>query len=107
MLDGVDPHVIDEIRHAAAHVANVKEVTDIRARWLGHRLHAEVNVTLPSQITLAAAHAISEAVRHQLLHHLKYLSLVVIHVDPEEKSGETHHRIESHSHDGLPAHSHA
>jgi cation diffusion facilitator family transporter len=37
MLDGVDPHVIDEIRHAAAHVANVKEVTDIRARWLGHR----------------------------------------------------------------------
>jgi cation diffusion facilitator family transporter len=107
MLDGVDPHVIAEIRHAAAHVAEVKEVTDVRARWLGHRLHAEVNVTLPSQITLAAAHAISEEVRHQLLHHLKYLSLVVIHADPEEKSGEWHHRIESHSHDGLPAHSHA
>jgi divalent metal cation (Fe/Co/Zn/Cd) transporter len=107
MLDGVDPHVIDEIRHAASHVAEVKEVTDIRARWLGHRLHAEVNVTLLSQITLAAAHVIAEEVRHQLLHHLKYLSLVVIHVDPEDKSGEHHHRIEMHSHDGLPAHSHA
>jgi cation diffusion facilitator family transporter len=107
MLDGVDPHVIDEIRHAAAHVPQVKEVTDIRARWLGHRLHAEVNVTLPSQITVAAAHTISEEVRHQLLHHLKYLSLVVIHTDPEEKSGERYHRIEMHSHDGLPAHSHA
>jgi cation diffusion facilitator family transporter len=106
MLDGVDPHVIDEIRHAAAHVAEVKEVTEVRARWLGHRLHAEVNVTLPSQITLAVAHAIAEEVRHQLLHHLKYLSLVVIHVDPEEKSGERHHRIEMHSHDGLPIHSH-
>ena len=107
MLDGIDPHVIDEIRHAAAHVVDVKEVTDVRARWLGHRLHAEVNVTLPSQITLADAHAIAEEVRHQLLHHLKYLSLVVIHVDPEEKSGERHHRIEKHTHDGLPAHSHA
>jgi cation diffusion facilitator family transporter len=107
MLDGVDPHVIDEIRHAAAHVSEVKEVTDVRARWLGHRLHAEVNVTLPSQITLEAAHAIAEEVRHQLLHHLKYLSLVVIHVDPEEKSGERYHRIKMHSHDGLPAHSHA
>jgi cation diffusion facilitator family transporter len=107
MLDGVDPHVIDEIRHAAAHVPQVKEVTDIRARWLGHRLHAEVNVTLPSQITVAAAHTIAEEVRHQLLHHLKYLSLVVIHTDPEEKSGERYHRIEMHSHDGLPAHSHA
>jgi cation diffusion facilitator family transporter len=107
MLDGVDPHVIDEIRQAAAHVSEVKEVTDVRARWLGHRLHAEVNVTLPSQITLEAAHAIAEEVRHQLLHHLKYLSLVVIHVDPEEKSGERYHRIKMHSHDGLPAHSHA
>jgi cation diffusion facilitator family transporter len=107
MLDGVEPHVIDEIRHAAAHVPQVKEVTDIRARWLGHRLHAEVNVTLPSQITVAAAHTIAEEVRHQLLHQLKYLSLVVIHTDPEEKSGERYHRIEMHTHDGLPEHSHA
>jgi cation diffusion facilitator family transporter len=107
MLDGVDPHLIDEIRHAAAHVAEVKEVTEVRARWLGHRLHAEVNITLPSQITVSQAHVIAEETRHQLLHHLKYLSLVIIHVDPEEKSGERHHRIEKHTHDGLPAHSHA
>jgi cation diffusion facilitator family transporter len=107
MLDGVDPHVVDDIRHAAVRVPGVKEVTEIRARWLGHRLHAEVNVTLPSQITLRDAHLVAEEVRHQLLHHFKYLSLIVIHVDPEEKSGERHHRIEKHSHDGLPAHSHA
>jgi cation diffusion facilitator family transporter len=107
MLDGVDPHVIDEIRHAAAHVPAVKAVTDIRARWLGHRLHAEVNITLPSDISVRDAHAIAEEVRHQLLHHLKFLSLVVIHVDPEEKSGEQYHRIEQHSHDGLPVRSHA
>jgi cation diffusion facilitator family transporter len=107
MLDGVDPHVIDEIRHAAAHVPAVKAVTDTRARWLGHRLHAEVNITLPSDISVRDAHAIAEEVRHQLLHHLRFLSLVVIHVDPEEKSGEQYHRIEQHSHDGLPVHSHA
>ena len=63
-------------------------------------------LTLLTSISIAA-HAIAEEVRHQLLHHLKYLSLVVIHVDPEEKSGEQHHRIEKHAHDGLPAHSHA
>jgi cation diffusion facilitator family transporter len=107
MLDGVDPHVIDEISYAAAHVPAVKAVTDVRARWLGHRLHAEVNITLPSDISVRDAHAIAEEVRHQLLHHLKFLSLVVIHVDPEEKSGERYHCIEQHSHDGLPMHSHA
>jgi divalent metal cation (Fe/Co/Zn/Cd) transporter len=32
MLDGVDPHVVDDIRHAAVRVPGVKEVTEIRAR---------------------------------------------------------------------------
>jgi cation diffusion facilitator family transporter len=107
MLDGVDPQIIDEIRHTLEHMAEVKEVTEVRARWLGHRLHAEVNITLPSKMTVSDAHTIAEEARHQLLHHFKYLSLVVIHVDPEEKSGERHHRIEKHAHDGLLEHSHA
>ena len=107
MLDGVEPGVIDEIRHAAEHVPEVKEITDIRARWLGHRLHAEVNIAVASDLTIAQAHAIAAEVRHQLLHHLRYLSLAVIHVDPVEQSGEAHHRIEEHAHDGLPLHSHA
>jgi hypothetical protein len=33
---------------------------------------------------------------------LGYLSGAVIHVDPVQEAGEEHHRIASHSHDGLP-----
>src|SRR5713226_9133475 len=106
MLDGVDPAVVDEIRHTADHVADVKEVTDIRARWLGHRLHAEVNIAVDSHLTIAQAHAVAAEVRHRLLHALPNLSLVVVHVDPVEKSGERHHRIKPHVHDGLPTHAH-
>jgi cation diffusion facilitator family transporter len=106
MLDGAEPHVVDEIRHAAEHVPQVREVTEVRARWLGHRLHAELNIAVDPQLTIAQAHAVAGEVRHQLLHHLDYLSLVVIHVDPADKSGEAHHRIAEHAHDGLPAHSH-
>jgi len=106
MLDGAEPRIIEEIRHAAAHVAEVKDVTEVRARWLGHRLHAEVNIAVNPQMTIAQAHAVATEVRHQLLHHLSYLSLVVIHVDPADQSGEAHHRIDEHVHDGLPAHSH-
>jgi cation diffusion facilitator family transporter len=32
MLDGVDTEAVDAIAHAAAHVAGVEEVTDVRAR---------------------------------------------------------------------------
>jgi cation diffusion facilitator family transporter len=106
MLDGADPQVIGDIRRTAAQVAEVVEVTEVRARWLGHRLHAEINIAVNPQMTIAQAHAVATEVRHQLLHHLSYLSLVVIHVDPADMSGEAHHRIEEHVHDGLPAHTH-
>jgi cation diffusion facilitator family transporter len=107
MLDGTEPHVIDDIRRTAEHVPEVKEVAEVRARWLGHRLHAEVNIAVDPHMTIAEAHAVAREVRHQLLHRLDYLSLVVIHVDPLDQSGEAHHRIEKHAHDGLPVHTHA
>src|ERR671916_237692 len=47
LLDGVDPEVVDEIRDAVIHhVEGVEAVTEVRARWLGHRLRAEVNVAV-------------------------------------------------------------
>lgn len=106
VLDGADPQIIGEIRHAAEHMPGVRGVAEVRARWLGHRLHAELNIAVDPQLTIAQAHAVATEVRHRLLHHLDYLSLVVIHVDPADQSGETHHRIRAHAHDGLPVHSH-
>ncbi|MBI4642050.1 MAG: cation transporter [Candidatus Tectomicrobia bacterium] len=106
MLDGVEPDVIDEIEHAAHHVPGVREITEVRARWLGHRLHAEVNIAVDPELSVAEGHAIAKEVNHQLLHHLPYLSVAMIHVDPAEEAGEHYHHIAEHSHDGLPVHSH-
>jgi cation diffusion facilitator family transporter len=106
LLDGVDPEVIDEIKHAANHVKAVRDVSEIRVRWLGHRLHAEINVAVDAQLSVAQGHEIAQEVRHRLLHHLKYLSNATIHVDPVSASGEEHHRIANHKHDDLPGHSH-
>jgi cation diffusion facilitator family transporter len=106
LLDGVEPGAIEEIRHAASNVPGVEDVSEVRARWLGHRLHAEVNVAVDPDLSVAEGHAIAREVNHQLLHHLSYLSGAVIHVDPVQEAGEEHHRIGSHSHDGLPTHSH-
>ena len=105
-LDGVDPKIIDELRHAATHVRGVEKVTDVRARWLGHRLHAEMNVAVASQLSVAGGHALAKEVRHEAMHHVGYLSNVVIHIDPVQEAGEEFHRIHAHTHDGLPVHSH-
>lgn len=106
LLDGVDPDVIDEITHAINHTQGVRDVTEVRLRWSGHRLHAEVNLAVSPKLSVAEGHAIAVEVRHQLLHKLPYLSNVTIHIDPEDRSGEEHHRIKEHTHEGLAIHSH-
>jgi len=106
LLDGIDPEIVDEIRHTLSHVDRIRDITEVRVRWLGHRLYAEVNIAVDPGLSVKAGHETAEKARHQLLHGLKYLSRVLIHVDPADVSGERHHKIESHEHDKLPPHSH-
>jgi cation diffusion facilitator family transporter len=106
LLDGVEPEAIEEIRQTASRVPGVEDVSEVRARWLGHRLHAEVNVAVDPDLSVSEGHAIARELNHQLLHHLSYLSGAVIHVDPVQEAGEEHHRVAAHSHDDLPTHSH-
>ncbi|OPY75894.1 MAG: putative cation efflux system protein [Syntrophorhabdus sp. PtaU1.Bin058] len=106
MLDGIDPEIIDEIRHAVNHTPGVKDLSEARVRWLGHRLHAELNIAVSPELSVEEGHEIAKEVRHQLLHELRYLANATIHVDPANASGEDYHRIIEHQHDDLPAHSH-
>lgn len=106
LLDGVDPKVVYEIKHAVNHIKGVRNVAEVRVRWLGHRLHAELNIAVSADLSVEKGHNIAREVRHQLLHHLRYLSNATIHIDPVNASGEEHHRITEHTHDDLPTHSH-
>jgi cation diffusion facilitator family transporter len=106
LLDGVDPSVTDEIRRAADRVEGVEAVAEVRARWVGHRLRAEVNVAVDPELSVAGGHGVAREVNHILLHELGYLETAVVHVDPAQESGEEHHRVIAHRHGGLPTHSH-
>jgi cation diffusion facilitator family transporter len=106
LLDGVNPQVIHDTQQAASHVPGVEEVAEVRTRWVGHRLRAEVNVVVDPELSVAEGHAIAREVNHRLLHELRYLDMAVVHVDPVQEAGEEYHRIPTHSHDGLPPHSH-
>jgi cation diffusion facilitator family transporter len=106
LLDGVDPRVTDEIRHAVNHAPGVMDTTEVRVRWIGHRLHAEVNIAVNPDLTIEQGHAVAMDVRHQLMHYLRYLSSVTIHIDTVNASGERHHYIPNHVHGNSPPHSH-
>jgi len=99
-LDGVDPDVLSKIKHAAAHVEGVREVKEVRARWLGHQLLAEVNVTVDASLTVEQGHDIATTVHDNLMAHLPFLARGVIHVDPVGEYGEEHHSHADHTHPG-------
>ena len=106
LLDGVNPDVVGEIKHAVNHTAGVHDVTDVRVRWSGHWLHAEVSVAVSPELSVEKGHEIAKEVRHQLLHHLRYLYNATIHIDPLTASGDDHHGFAEHVHGALSVHSH-
>jgi cation diffusion facilitator family transporter len=105
-VDGVDPEILAKLRHAARHVPGVQAVTEVQARWVGHRLHAELSIAVAATLSVAQGHTVAKEVRHQLLHQVHMLGGVTVHVDPVDEAGEHYHQIPAYAHDGLPAHSH-
>ena len=96
LLDAVDPHVVPSIITVASSTPGVEQVTDVRARWVGHTLHVVMNIEVDAELTLSKAHAIAEEVRHRLFHDIKGLSEALIHTDPSSASGDYHQEMAHH-----------
>lgn len=50
---GVDPEIVDEVRHATERVEGVEKVAKVRLRWAGHRLRAEINLAVSPELSVA------------------------------------------------------
>lgn len=91
MLDGLEPGVIDEIRHAAEHIAEIREVISARARWTGHRMRAEVVIAVDPGLLVVAAASIAEQLRQELSHHIAALTAIHVEVRPALDHPSRHH----------------
>ena len=91
MLDGIEPEVVDEVRHQAGHVEGVLAVEEVRARWVGHQIRSEVNVVVAPGLTVADGHRVAVAVRRRLIDRIDHLADAVVHVDPASAAGERRH----------------
>ncbi len=84
MLDGVDPALLGELEHLAGHVDGVVTVVDSRARWIGHRLHAEIRVNPDGNPSLADVHQLELRVAAALSDAIPYLGEIVVRVQPRD-----------------------
>ncbi|MFE4831004.1 cation diffusion facilitator family transporter [Streptomyces sp. NPDC056672] len=97
VMDSVDPLLIDTGEAAAREVPGVLAVTDLRMRWIGHRLRAEVTVVVDGALSVRQAHAVAVEVEHALLHSVRGLTAALVHTDPATASdAEDPHRKLAH-----------
>ncbi|UXY26217.1 cation diffusion facilitator family transporter [Streptomyces sp. HUAS TT20] len=88
VMDAVDPALVDRAERALRQVPGVREVGELRLRWIGHRLRAEVAVVVDGEATVRQAHAVAVEAEHALLHAVPRLTAALVHADPAPVPGE-------------------
>ncbi|MEV7028697.1 cation diffusion facilitator family transporter [Streptomyces sp. NPDC093272] len=88
VMDAVDPELTDRAERALGEVPGVRAVGELRLRWIGHRLRAEVAVVVDGESTVRQAHAVAVAAEHALLHAVPRLTAALVHADPAPAPGE-------------------
>jgi cation diffusion facilitator family transporter len=99
LMDAVDPELVDRMEDAAGGVPGVRGVHDLRLRWIGHALWAELHIEVDGGLTTAGSHEIAEQVRHNLYHALPRLREITVHVDPcpcDTGDPIAHHALTAH-----------
>lgn len=87
LLDAVDPVLVDQAMVAVTSVPGVTGVRELRVRWVGHTLRAEVDATIDPALTVNEAHDIAHHVERHLLHDVARLAAATVHTSPTGAHG--------------------
>ncbi|WP_327103613.1 cation diffusion facilitator family transporter [Nonomuraea glycinis] len=91
LMDAVDPALVDEAERILRAVDGVERVGSVRMRWIGHALHAEVDILVRHDLTVVAAHAVAVRAEHRLIHEVPRLRAATVHTDPYGPADADHH----------------
>jgi len=72
--------VCEEIRNRALGVPNVLGVHDLRAHYVGNKLHVELHIEVPPGLTLKEAHDTSHEIK-KLIEEMPEVEVAFVHVD--------------------------
>jgi len=96
LMDAVDPHLVDTAEASIRSVPGVLGVEELRLRWTGHRVRAEVGVLVDPHLDVIAAHDIATATQHRLLHDVPKLVAATVHVSPLDQDRDHHAELAHH-----------
>jgi cation diffusion facilitator family transporter len=102
LMDAVDPDLVDAAEAAVRDVPGVRSVETVRLRWIGHRMRAEITLTVDDALSVVEAHAIADEAQHQLIHRVPRLDDGTVHVNPAALPGVDHHAATGHHRGPTP-----
>lgn len=82
LMDGVDPTLVDTAERSLLDTPGVEGIRHLRVRWLGHTLHAEADLDVDPDLTLAQSHRIAHHAEAHLVAHVQRLTGATIHTSP-------------------------
>ncbi|MBA2520327.1 MAG: cation transporter [Chloroflexia bacterium] len=82
LLDGIEPEILAEIEHAPLHAAGVRAVQDAKARWVGHKVRAELDVGVDPNLTIAESEAIADDILRALADHVPSFGGATVRLRP-------------------------
>jgi cation diffusion facilitator family transporter len=83
LMDAVDPSLVEEATAAVTSVQGITGVRELRIRWIGHTLRAEVDATVGNHLTVTEAHDLAHHAEAHLLRRVRRLTAATIHTSPE------------------------
>jgi cation diffusion facilitator family transporter len=83
LMDAVDPGLVEQARAAVSSVTGVGTIRELRIRWIGHTLRAEVDVTVDPALTVVEAHDLAHHAERHLLADVRRLTAATVHTSPE------------------------
>ena len=89
LMDAVDPAAVDSAEGALAVLPGVQAVRRVRMRWIGHELHADVDLIVNAKDS-TEAHRLAHDAEHELTHAVPRLRTAVVHAYPVAQDGHGH-----------------
>ncbi|NHC15548.1 cation diffusion facilitator family transporter [Motilibacter deserti] len=82
LLDAVDPELVTRVEAVVGAAPGVVDVRELRVRWIGHTLRAEVDIAVDPMLSLVAAHDLAHTAEQRLLAEVPRLTAALVHTSP-------------------------
>lgn len=81
---GVDEKTLEAIKQTINSVPGVRSIHQLRTRFHGNSIFVDLHIIVDPFISVSEGHHIGEQVHSKLLHNIKNLHDVTVHIDPED-----------------------